>query len=102
MLSPSTATLNHEKQVQAYLGDLYQKEDLVLFFDSVNSAAFLYLITAESQAAYLLAHRRDLVPPDNPNGTHPSPHSIATAFEVAYSTLPTFRAQYLRFVREHY
>jgi hypothetical protein len=85
-----------ELQISAVAGDLLHKQDVYCAFHSVSEPRALGLLTNTAQARWLEAHRPDLVPPHNPNGTPPSDHAIATRFEAAYLPLSTLRQAYLQ------
>lgn len=84
----------------AYDGDLRQKSVLHDLIGRRNDKRFLRLITNEDQANWLEHFLPDLVPPRNPNGTKPSPHTVATRFEYWFSVSPHFRRFYLATLNE--
>jgi hypothetical protein len=86
----------------AYFGDQEHKRDLLLIFRFPSDTNFARLITATEQATYLRNKFKEFVPPNNPNGTAPSDHSVSTAFEYQYHTNPDFVFAYFTYIRRRY
>jgi len=80
----------------AWLGDTKHRLDCQLAIGCLNDRDLQNCVAAKYQAQYLRQHHLELVPPNNPNGTPPSDHTVATAFEILYYTKPGFDVRYLQ------
>lgn len=85
-------TFSSDLQIQAFLGDLRHKRDVVTFLDDIPSA--LPYFTNNHQANYLRDKYPELLPPPQ-NGQAPSVHAVATVFEYTYENRVEFRAAYI-------
>lgn len=79
------------------IGDLEHKRDVYLHFGRVDNLVVSRFLTNRAQSDWLRENYPALVPPDNPNGTPPSEHSVATVFEIKYND-PSFKTIYLRWL----
>lgn len=87
-----------DRQYNALFGDLRHREDVYLYLQKWGPEVIDRFFSARSQAIWLKKYAPELVPPNNPNGTPPSDHSVSTYFEVAYNK-PSFRARYVSWLQ---
>jgi hypothetical protein len=93
MLSPDSP-----QTLSAAAGDLLHKTDVYCCFNSVSNPEALKLLTNPHQSEWLKQHFPSLVPPPAGDGTPPSDHRVATAFEVNYLTIGPLRRTYLNWL----
>ncbi len=82
-------------QASAFFGDLEHRRDVCIALGRFDNVAQQFFSNS-SQANFIRKYCPGLVPPDSPNGTRPSDHTIATVFESAYKADPWFPTRYLR------
>jgi len=85
----------------AWLGDTRHRLDCQLAIGYLNDRELQSYVSAKSQAAFMQAYYPDFVPQPNPNGTLPSDHTVATAFEILYHTKEDFDTFYLETTFPH-
>ncbi|QGW08825.1 hypothetical protein [Fusarium graminearum alphavirus-like virus 1] len=85
---------DNQRQYNALFGDLKQKEDVYIILKKWGPEVIERFFSAKSHASWLRRYAPEFVPPDNPNGTSPSDHTVSTYFEAAY-LIPSFRAKYI-------
>jgi hypothetical protein len=90
---------SRDYQFAAILGDLDHKKDVYLLVGTFGPRAEAFF-TNQAQADFLRSHFKELVPPNNPNGTPPSDHTVGTAFEFYYATRQSFRVHYTFWLRQ--
>jgi len=96
-----TLAIDKRQQVlTAILGDLLHKVDIYVQTGTYGIQIDQGFLSNEAQAYWLLTYRKDLVPPKEPNGTLPSVHRIATAFESHYYSDVSLRVQYAAWLRK--
>jgi hypothetical protein len=85
----------------SWLGDTEHRLACQRHIGELNDQELQKHVSAKAQAEYLRNNHPEAIPPNNPNGTPPSEHTISTVFEYLYHCQPGFSSEYLRNVFPH-
>lgn len=85
----------------AKLGSLEHELFVLEAFGDVTNARYCQLLTVSNIATFVHLNFPDLIPNDNPNGTHPSDHTVAKIFRIHYHLDQEVRRVYFRHVAQY-
>jgi hypothetical protein len=85
----------------AKLGSLKHELFVLEAFGDVHNSRYNQLLTVSNIATFVHLNFPELVPGDNPNGTHPSDHTVAKVFRIHYFLDQEVRQVYFKHVAQY-